>query len=801
MRRFLLVLVVVACGGGNASKTPALRAPSSVVAPLTPASPAVEFASVHCSPRVAALVEVLETKVDGVPECGPFVEKLEGIIADNCRTLDAAILSETATLLDTCTSAAKTAGNKSMSALASFKMKQLDQLKVIEPPASVPTGVSFETFVLNAVTDFVVARAKAEVLNWVANEFGSAICKHDDSNHIDVASYFPSTCRIFTKADGKVEANLQDFGRALQAAMQRDLRDAIGRLVNGAVAHLDPRLRLLAVFVTDYFSSKSFKQATARADEQTRCDANRELCWLKLGLYVLAELESTTVDKPPVKFLAALDAAIVVSPDEALRAEWKRWRKNVESVVAIATSATDAKAALEGALAKPPNERIWSAEEALYDFVRALAQHPPDSARNTELFAVATRFTVAHEWIEFATTAYRVIDGVRRGEEPLGLVISAGRGLRCYKRRDLVCALKVGFLFVEAISDTVGWDSLRLDDLSALAIFATQASKTFDMKLAALTDGTPAWFKANVALRATEQVALVKSVFQQARRVADIVRTAYAPAANGQPLSREELARKAHDLLDATHSVFALASTLSLRHTTLAAEHVARAQQVVDDMFGAWSALADGDAGQFIVSLTAVAEGLGIANALPASIRKYVPLVTAVASAKDSADIKAALDKYAAPVGGYKEKRKRSWMGSVSAFVGVGGGGEQLDAKDDSDFHGHVGLFAPVGIDLACGKGHWCDGAGVLLSIIDIGNLVSVRIDEVDAPDPSFEQVFSPGIYGRWNLVGPFSVGGGIAAVPEMRRPHTKDDSDEPDAVGGFKAVVFIAADVTIFPF
>lgn len=65
--------------------------------------------------------------------------------------------------------------------------------KAAAGPTSTPAGLSFDAFMVNAVTDFVVERAKQEVLGWVADEFGKVLCSRHDGAGYDVRTYFPST--------------------------------------------------------------------------------------------------------------------------------------------------------------------------------------------------------------------------------------------------------------------------------------------------------------------------------------------------------------------------------------------------------------------------------------------------------------------------------------------------------------------------------------------------------------------------------------------------------------------------------
>jgi len=664
-------------------------------------------------------------------------------------------------------------------------------------------GIPFESMLINTVTDFVVARAKAEVLGWVADEFGKRLCDERDDAGVNVASYFEHTCRLFRK-EGEIAATVADFGRSLQVAVQRDLRASIGRLVNGASAHLDPRLRVLATFVAELIETRKLATAVADVDRQVACQGDRVICFMKLGLHVLALFEQNELDPgKPEELIKALDAAIARSPDEALKGSWRSWSAALSKATTMFVLAKKAATDVRTALSNPASDTLAAADTAIVSFLLAVEAEAPLSTEDKAMLrSVAEKVTLTREWLAVALAAYQVIDGIRRGDDPVGLVVAAGRTLPCREGRDVVCAVKAGLVALDAVTSTPGWNTLALADVTAVHTFVSNAADAYGQKIAALGDHTPAWVRKHLPLPAGDKLTLVQSVLLQARRMTELVRATYATR-DERPLTHDEVQVLWREVLASTRSLFAVANVLTERYATgITPANVTKAQQVIDDLFGAWMALEDGDAGQFVVALLAAADGLGVANALPASMRRYLPLVTSIASAQDSEQMRAALEKYAAPVGGYKEKRKRSWMASVTALVGGAVGREKLDTPMDSSSHGHAGLFAPIGIDVACGHGHWCNGFGVMLSVLDVGNLVSVRLDDIDAPDPSFEQVFSPGVYVRWNALGPANVGFGLAAVPAMRRPEPMSSNDpEPDAVGGFKAVAFIAADVTLFPF
>ena len=63
------------------------------------------------------------------------------------------------------------------------------------------SGVSqaFESSLVNGMADFVVSRAKAEVISYVVSEFGKDLCRPD--GNWDVATFFPNTCDLVVGRD------------------------------------------------------------------------------------------------------------------------------------------------------------------------------------------------------------------------------------------------------------------------------------------------------------------------------------------------------------------------------------------------------------------------------------------------------------------------------------------------------------------------------------------------------------------------------------------------------------------------
>jgi hypothetical protein len=169
------------------------------------------------------------------------------------------------------------------------------------------------------------------------------------------------------------------------------------------------------------------------------------------------------------------------------------------------------------------------------------------------------------------------------------------------------------------------------------------------------------------------------------------------------------------------------------------------------------------------------------------ALEKYLPLLVDLASAKDVASARQAIDSAAAPLGGWRQKRE-GFTSSLTGLVGFGGNVElAVDRSDARAFA--IGLHAPVGLDFSgpTGKGHTF---GLYLSVIDLGQLLTVpvvsstpaepdgtKIEATANDDVELIQVLSPGLYLRWGIGDtPFSLAVGGSYAPRLRRFTPADD-------------------------
>lgn len=187
---------------------------------------------------------------------------------------------------------------------------------------------------------------------------------------------------------------------------------------------------------------------------------------------------------------------------------------------------------------------------------------------------------------------------------------------------------------------------------------------------------------------------------------------------------------------------------------------------------------------------------------LPDQAKKIIPVMVEIANAKTSKDVANVLEAAAAPVGSYREKAKRE-MFSVTAFFGGSAGQESYTLNGEKQLH-NTGLqaFAPIGFQYSWPtkvKKEAFRNWGVFFSLIDLGPIVSTETESgvESETNVGFKQLFAPGLYGTFNLYGPFNVGLGIAKTPDIMNSTDTGDT----ITDAWRYQGFIAMDLTLFPF
>jgi hypothetical protein len=199
-----------------------------------------------------------------------------------------------------------------------------------------------------------------------------------------------------------------------------------------------------------------------------------------------------------------------------------------------------------------------------------------------------------------------------------------------------------------------------------------------------------------------------------------------------------------------------------------------------------------------------------------------------ISEAETAEEVQAALESFAAPPGSYASKREklkntdRIVYFKLNAYLGFDAGFEfvenpttgKISLTDNFDPSVAVGVTTPVGVEFGFkhrkvtnpDKKYIVFGnKGILVSAINLGSLVSLRLDpnETSAndvsnlPTPNFKTVFAPG---GFFIVGlgrtPLSLGFGGQFNPDARTVET-----DPDIfLDTFKFSGFLGVDVPIFP-
>ena len=187
------------------------------------------------------------------------------------------------------------------------------------------------------------------------------------------------------------------------------------------------------------------------------------------------------------------------------------------------------------------------------------------------------------------------------------------------------------------------------------------------------------------------------------------------------------------------------------------------------------------------------------------NIARYVPVTMDIANAKTTEDLTGALDRAASPVGAWRLKRE-GFMTSIGGLVGLSYGKERLDSAETGITRGrYSALFAPVGIDISVPCRLLSSTAGIFISVVDVGNLMSFNWSDNQAiqvkedSNTSFRQIYSPGAYLRFGLgKTPFVAGLGIAKTPGLRDAVLADGSTV--KLNSTRVSAFIAVDIPLFP-
>lgn len=352
---------------------------------------------------------------------------------------------------------------------------------------------------------------------------------------------------------------------------------------------------------------------------------------------------------------------------------------------------------------------------------------------------------------------------------------------------------------------TDGTPSSQMRELAVAALLSLQQSLKDE---AAPLDG----------LSAKEFEALVNQVQALAAEVEGLekdLRSVLAEAKGGKVPAEARLAvatRTVAVLLHSARSSVCLVKSAGCKPGEEAP--VVAALSFMESAAGFASALYSHDAGSMAIAVRTALSALGeLTKKHPEwePVRRVLPFVVELASAKESKDVAAALEAAAAPVNSYEAKFDRSSI-AINAFVGGSVGPETTST---GKWAGVVSLSAPVGVHVTTplGSGKSMVHGGLFVSVIDLGALTATRLEKEvgdtgeptveTAPSVGFAQVFSPGILATLGIGrSPVVLGLGASVTPSLRKATIIGQSGTTvEEIPAIRLQLLLGIDVPILPF
>lgn len=182
---------------------------------------------------------------------------------------------------------------------------------------------------------------------------------------------------------------------------------------------------------------------------------------------------------------------------------------------------------------------------------------------------------------------------------------------------------------------------------------------------------------------------------------------------------------------------------------------------------------------------------------IPAGVKegyvKYGTFMASIVEAKNSDEVKAAIEAIVLPVGSSSIKRETNFNISLNAFIGPFAGGEYMPTLKTNQWAFSYGVTAPVGVAFSWGnlckhqtkrqKKKNIEAGGksftFFVPLIDVGAMAAFRAGDDGskvASEVTFSNIISPGLYGYWGFGKcPISIGLGGQLGPQLREVTTTD--------------------------
>jgi len=195
----------------------------------------------------------------------------------------------------------------------------------------------------------------------------------------------------------------------------------------------------------------------------------------------------------------------------------------------------------------------------------------------------------------------------------------------------------------------------------------------------------------------------------------------------------------------------------------------------------------------------------GTSNDSP--VCKRLPLFAEVASAKDQAEMEAALDRVISPLGAWKRKQSEP-VWSLNSMAGLSYGSEKLKDTESSESHSTYGLYMPIALEYSrpLPRG-WFRAVAIGVTLLDLGGIVSYSDkDRLDGGETStsananWSSLAAPGAYVAVAIKdSPFRMGVSYSKTPKLRSVNFTDGTEKD--VDSKRLLFFVTVDVTLLTF
>lgn len=182
---------------------------------------------------------------------------------------------------------------------------------------------------------------------------------------------------------------------------------------------------------------------------------------------------------------------------------------------------------------------------------------------------------------------------------------------------------------------------------------------------------------------------------------------------------------------------------------------------------------------------------------------KYGILISTVANAQSSDEVKQALEASVLPVGSYSVKRRTNWSMGINSYVGA-----FWNYTGSANSMQPYGLSAPIGFTISKGfsKSGNAGGLSVNLQILDVGALVNYYLlkgDTASLPNDfnvKLSNIFAPGFNVCYNIPKtPLSLAWGGQYIPTLYKYQQINGQNELVPTNAFRMQVSLLVDIPLY--